>query len=130
LLVQVAGESDEVYLQFHARRTNYQCFTLHIAENVDEAFGEIQIFAVKPKKSFREENKDFHLENCIYYIECSDWTLIEYEKCRKSWCNYFNLMFFVYHYFTYLSKMGLLLPPRDTLEMYINIDKVLLLFFS
>jgi hypothetical protein len=56
--LQVVGESDEVYLQFHARRINYQCFTLHIAENVDEAFGEIQIFAVKTKKSFREENKD------------------------------------------------------------------------
>lgn len=56
--LHVVGDSDEVYLQFHARRINYQCFTLHLAENVDEAFGEIQIFAVKPKKSFREENKD------------------------------------------------------------------------
>jgi hypothetical protein len=35
--LQVVGESDEVYLQFHARRINYQCFTLHIAENVDES---------------------------------------------------------------------------------------------
>lgn len=55
--LQVSGDSDEVFLQFHARRINYQCFTLQIAENFEEAAGDIQIFSV-PLKTTREENKD------------------------------------------------------------------------
>lgn len=55
--LQASEDSDEVFLQFHARRINYQCFTLQIAENHEEASGDIQIFSV-PLKSTREENKD------------------------------------------------------------------------
>ncbi|XP_052090089.1 uncharacterized protein LOC127726679 isoform X1 [Mytilus californianus] len=56
----LVNDSDEVYLQFHARRINYQCFTLQMAENFDEAKGDLQIFSVKSTKS-RDENKDLSI---------------------------------------------------------------------
>ncbi|XP_076074981.1 uncharacterized protein LOC143045972 isoform X1 [Mytilus galloprovincialis] len=56
----LVNDSDEVYLQFHARRINYQCFTLQMAENFDEIKGDLQIFSVKSTKA-RDENKDLSI---------------------------------------------------------------------